>query len=250
MIELPLYLAIGVACGFLAGLLGIGGGLVAVPALLAVFAAQDFPDSVALPLAIVRAHHARAAVDWGVLCRVAPGVATGACVGAALAGSVPSKALKAIFALYAALVATQMLCGRGACGMRSLPGRFGLLGAGGLIGGVSALVGVGGAVLSVPYFTWCRVPVRTAIGTASAIGFPIAVAGAVGYVVSGLQVSALPPLAIGFVYLPALAGIVATSFVPAPLGACLSHKLPVEALRRAFALVLYVVAAKMLPAFI
>lgn len=264
MYELLLYLAIGIAGGFLAGLLGIGGGLVVVPALLAIFVARHFPDPVALPLAIgtslasilftsvasVRAHHARAAVDWDVLRRMAPGVATGACAGAALAGNVPTALLRTVFALYAAVVATQMLSGRGANGRRPLPGAAGLFGAGGLIGVVSALVGVGGAVLSVPYLSWCRVPVRTAIGTASAIGFPIAMAGAAGYVVSGFRVDDLPPLSIGFVYLPALVGIVMTSFVAAPLGARLSHQLPVETLRRTFALVLYVVAAKMLPAFV
>jgi uncharacterized membrane protein YfcA len=261
MAELLLYLALGLAGGFLAGLLGIGGGFVVVPGLLAVFVAHHLPESMAMPLAVgtslatilftsvssVRAHHARAAVDWRVLRRMAPGVAVGAGLGATLAGHVPSEGLKTVFAIYAAVVATQMLLGRNAGGKRALPGSFGLSSAGGVIGGLSAMVGVGGATLSVPYLLWCRVPMRTAIGTASAMGFPIAMAGAAVYVLSGLKMNELPPLSVGFVYLPALAGVVVSSIVTAPLGAQVSHQLPVIALRRAFAVVLYVVAARMLP---
>jgi len=121
-----------------------------------------------------------------------------------------------------------------------------MFGAGNAIGVVSSLVGIGGGTLSVPFMVWCNIPVHHAIGTSAAIGFPIAIAGTVGYVVNGLNVIGLPELSIGYVYLPALVGIVAASVLTAPLGVRLAHSLPVDRLKRVFAVLLLLVGTRML----
>jgi uncharacterized membrane protein YfcA len=129
---------------------------------------------------------------------------------------------------------------------RQLPGAGGLFGAGAAIGGVSSILAAGGAFLSIPFLAWCNVPLKRAIGTAAANGFPIAVAGTVGYVLNGLRVSGLPEGSLGFVYVPALAIIVAASMPIAPLGAKLAPRLPVKKLRIAFSLMLLALAMRML----
>jgi len=129
---------------------------------------------------------------------------------------------------------------------RELPGPGGLFAVGGVIGILSSLLAAGGAFLSIPFMTWCKVPLRRAIGTSAAIGFPIAAAGTVGYVLNGLRVERLPDWSLGFVYLPALALIVATSMLAAPLGARLTHVMPVAKLRIVFALLLYAIGLRML----
>jgi uncharacterized membrane protein YfcA len=121
-----------------------------------------------------------------------------------------------------------------------------MFGVGGIIGGISSLVGIGGGSLSVPFMVWCNMSMHNAIGTSAAIGFPIALAGAVGYVANGLAVSQLPAWSLGFVYLPALAGIALASVVTAPLGARLAHSLPVTGLKKTFALLLIVMGTKLL----
>jgi uncharacterized membrane protein YfcA len=142
--------------------------------------------------------------------------------------------------------ATQMLLDLRPRATRALPGRAGLFGAGAVIGGVSSLLSAGGAFLSIPFLAWCNVPLRRAIGTAAAIGFPIALAGSAGYVLQGLRTSGLPDGSLGFVYLPALGLVVLTSMAAAPLGARLTNRLPVRRLRFIFAVVLYALAGRML----
>jgi uncharacterized membrane protein YfcA len=143
-------------------------------------------------------------------------------------------------------VAVQMLFNRRPKPSRQLPGTGGMLGAGTLIGAVSSLVGIGGGSMSVPFLVWCNVAMHSAIGTSAAIGFPIALAGTLGYVTNGLTAGNLPPLTLGFVYLPALAGISVASILTAPLGARLAHTLPVPRLKKIFALFLIALATKML----
>jgi len=121
-----------------------------------------------------------------------------------------------------------------------------MFGMGGTIGVVSSLVGIGGGTLSVPFMMWCNLAVHQAIGTSAAIGFPIAIAGTVGYVLNGLHVSGLPDPSLGYVYLPALAGIVGPSVLTAPLGVRLAHSLPVDKLKRVFAILLLAVGTRML----
>jgi uncharacterized membrane protein YfcA len=257
---LLLYLALGGATGVLAGLLGVGGGIVIVPALVALFTAQQLPDPFILHLALgtslasivftsissLRAHHVRGAVDWEVFRRVTPGILIGTLLGSWLAAQLSTRFLEALFVLFLYFVALQLLLGARPAPSRLLPGARGLFGVGGLIGGVSSLVGIGGGSMSVPFLLWCNVPLQVAIGTSASIGLPIAVAGAVGYVANGALVETLPPHTLGFVHLPALVGIAAASVLTAPLGARLAHGLPVARLKRVFALLLLVMGTKLL----
>jgi uncharacterized membrane protein YfcA len=255
---LVLYLLAGLVAGFLAGLLGIGGGLVLVPVLVTLFTTQGFAESAIMPLALgtslaiiaftslssMSAHHARGAVDWRAVRLMAPGILAGALVSTTLAAQLSPLALRLVFAVYAGLAATQLVCDFQPLPSRHLPGRWGLATAGGVVGGISVLAGVGGAVTSIPFLLWCNVPARIAIGTASAIGLPVAVAGTLGYVGYGLSAAELPRFSLGFVYLPALAAIVVTSVLSAPLGARASHRLPVPVLRKWLAALLYVVTLR------
>jgi uncharacterized membrane protein YfcA len=129
---------------------------------------------------------------------------------------------------------------------RELPHLGGMFIAGNVIGGVSSLVGIGGGTLSVPFLTWCNVALHKAVGTAAALGLPIALAGAFGYVIAGLQTDSPPAYSLGFVYLPAVLGLVVTSIPFAPLGAKTAHSLPVGQLRKIFALILYLIGTRML----
>jgi uncharacterized membrane protein YfcA len=117
---------------------------------------------------------------------------------------------------------------------------------GNVIGAVSSLVGIGGGTLSVPFMVWCNIPVHHAIGTSAAIGFPIAIAGTIGYIVNGLAATRPDPAMLGYIYLPALAGIVVASVLTAPAGVRLAHSLPVDRLKRIFAFLLLAVATRML----
>jgi uncharacterized membrane protein YfcA len=257
--EWVLFAAAGVAAGFLSGLLGIGGGLVLVPVLAAVFTMQGVDDAVLMPLTLgtslatimftslssLRAHHNRGAVDWTIVQRMAPGVAIGAVCGALGSVRLPCAVLQAGFVIFASVAATQLLLGAQAQSLRYLPRSRTLFASGTAIGVVSGVVGGGAATLTVPFLTWCSVSVRTAIGSAAALGLPIAVAGTATYIGSGVDATGLPPFTLGFVHLPAVGSIVAASILCAPVGAAVSHRLPIPTLRRLFAVVLYAVAAKM-----
>jgi len=254
------YLAIGATVGFLAGLLGIGGGMVMVPMLVFVFTAKGFPAEHMMHLSLatsmativftslssVRAHHKHGAVDWKVALAMAPGIVAGALAATLVAGFVPTRPLAIFFTGFMFYAATQMFIEVKPKPSRQLPGAAGLFGAGAVIGGVSSVLAAGGAFLSIPFLASCNVPLKRAIGTAAANGFPIAVAGTAGYVLNGLRVEGLPEGSVGFVHLPALVLIVAASMPLAPLGARLAHRLPVRRLRIVFALMLLTLALRML----
>jgi uncharacterized protein len=254
------YLGIGLAVGFFAGLLGIGGGAVMVPILVLAFAAQGLPADHVMHMALgtamatimftsvssMRAHHAHGAVDWGIARAIAPGILAGAFCAALLAGLISKRPLAVMFTGLVFYAATQILFDLRPKESRELPGPAGLFAAGAGIGAVSSLLAAGGAFLCIPFLAWCSVPLRRAIGTAAAVGLPIALAGTLGYVVQGLRVEGLPSPSVGYVYLPALILVAATSMLAAPLGARIAHRLPVKRLRIIFALLLYALAVRML----
>ncbi len=254
-----MYLAVGAVAGLLAGLLGVGGGVIVVPALAVVFTAQGVAPQYIMGLALgtslsvivftalasVRAHHAHGAVDWRIVRRLTPGLAAGAFVGASLAARAPSGVLAVAFGVFLWGVATYLMVDATPQGSGSLPGRPGLWTVGGAIGLVSGVMGIGGGTLTVPFLTWRRVPLHRAIGTAAAAGLPIAVAGALGFLFNGLALGASPPDSVGFVHVPAFIGLTLTSVSAAPQGARLAHRLPIGPLKKVFAVFLYVVGGKL-----
>jgi uncharacterized membrane protein YfcA len=256
--ELAAYLAIGAVVGFLAGLLGIGGGIVVVSSLALMFAAQDFPAAYVMHMAIatslgamvagsfasLRTHHRHGAVDWHVVKLMTPGLLAGVLAGTALSRYVPNAFLKYFFLAFTLFVTAQMTLDLKPTAARDLPKGAGLAAAGAGIGVVSGLLGSGAAAIGVPFLAWCRVDTHRAIGTVAALAFPLAVAGSIGYIAGGWGVADLPRASLGFVYLPALVGISATSMLFAPFGARLAHRLPAARLRRIFALFLAAMAAK------
>jgi uncharacterized membrane protein YfcA len=253
-------LALGAAIGFAAGLLGIGGGMLTVPFMTLLFTLQKFPPEHVVHMAIatslatimftsissVRAHHKRGGVLWPVAARLAPGILFGSLVGAKLAGNLPSKWLALFFALFVGFSATQMLLDRKPKPHRQLPGTAGMFGAGGAIGVVSAIVGAGGGFISVPFMLWCNVRMHNAVATSASLGFPIAAAGTIGYVVSGWHLTGTAPGVVGYVHLPALLALASASVLTAPLGARVAHSLDTRRLKRVFAVLLYVLAGYML----
>ena len=244
----------------LAGLLGVGGGLVIVPLLLISFARQGLPAASLMHLALgtsmasivftsissLRAHDRRGAVDWTIVRRITPGILAGTFFGTWVASRLSSTFLKWFFVVFLYLVAVQMLLDRKPRPSREIPATAGTNAVGGVIGVISSLVGIGGGSLSVPFMVWCNVPVHRAIGTSAAIGLPIALAGSAGYVINGLAAHDLPTHTLGYVSLPALAGIVVASVSTAPLGARLAHSLPVPKLKRVFALLLLAMGTRLL----
>ncbi len=254
------YPALGALVGFFAGLLGVGGGGIMVPLLTTLFVAQGFPHEhlvhmalgtsmaaiVMTSVASLRAHDRHGAVLWPVVRFIAPGVLAGTFLGTFIAARVPTRPLAIFFTCFMAYVSVQMLLNIKPKPSRELPGPVGMSGVGVGIGGVSALVAIGGGSLSVPFMTWCNVSVRQAIGTSAAIGLPIAVAGTVGYLINGWGTPGLPDFTVGFVYLPALVLVALVSSFTAPLGARLAHRLPVATLKKVFAAVLILLSAKML----
>jgi uncharacterized membrane protein YfcA len=255
------YIGLGLFAGFAAGLLGIGGGVVLVPMLTMIFTAQSgFRASEALHLALgtsmavilftslssLRAHHRHGAVIWRVVFQITPGILCGTLLGALLASHVPARPLGIFFALFVGFNATQMILNLKPKAARELPGTPGVLVAGLGIGVLSALVAIGGGALTVPFLTWCNVKVQNAIGTSSAVGCPIAIGGTLGYIYNGWDNALLPPGSLGYVFLPALLWIVPFSMLAAPLGARTTHRLPVATLKRVFACLLILLAARML----
>lgn len=254
-----LFPLLGAASGFLAGLLGVGGGIVVVPGLLQVFVAAGVAPEHRLRLALgtslaaicftalssLRAHHARGAVDWGIVRRITPGIVAGTLAGTWVAAFLPERGLEIFYACFLAAVCVRMLGERRTEARRPLPGPTGLAAAGAGIGLLSGLVGIGGGSLSVPYLVRSGVVIHRAVGTSAAIGAPIAISGAAGYVVHGLGAQGLPGYSVGYVHLPALLGVALVSVCFAPIGAALAHRTSVRRLRRWFAAFLLVVAARM-----
>jgi uncharacterized protein len=253
-------IALGLGTGFLAGLLGIGGGMLMVPFITYILGMRGVESDLAVKMAIatsmstivftsissVRAHHKRGAVRWDIARNLSPGIVLGAALASmGVFAILKGASLAWLFAGFVAFSATQMLKDKKPKPSRTLPGPAGLLGAGGVIGFLSGLVGAGGGFVSVPFMTWCNVAMHNAVATSAALGFPIALANALGYVVAGQSVSGLPDGAFGYVYVPALVVIASASVLMAPVGVKAAHALPVRQLKRVFASILYVLAAYM-----
>ncbi|MCM2294960.1 sulfite exporter TauE/SafE family protein [Rhodoferax sp.] len=265
MLLEPLLIAelatLGLCTGFLAGLLGIGGGMIMVPFVSIILTNRGVAPELTIKMAIatsmativftsissVRAHHKRRAVRWDLVQKLVPGIVLGgmlASVGvfALLKGSL----LAILFALFVGFSATQMFLDKKPPPSRDVPGTAGLLGAGSVIGFFSGLVGAGGGFISVPFMTWVNVSIHNAVATSAALGFPIALANTAGYIVSGLKLAHLPAYSMGYIWLPGLLVIACCSVLTAPLGAKAAHKLPVKRLKRIFASILYLLATYML----
>jgi uncharacterized protein len=254
IVELAL---MGTCAGFLAGLLGIGGGMIMVPFMAFILTAKGFPEAYIFKMAVatslgticftslssVWAHHKRGAVLWPAVKLLAPGILVGSLLGAQIAVAIPGKALSILFAVFVAFSATQMFLNRKPQATRVLPKGLGMFGMGNVIGLLSSLVGAGGAFVSVPFMTWCNVKIHQAVATSAALGFPIAFAGTLGYIWAGHNLQDMPNGVFGYLYVPGLVIISLASICTAPLGARTAHRMDIRPLKKAFAVVLYILAA-------
>lgn len=252
------YALTGIFAGFLAGYLGIGGGLVLVPVLSWLFFRDPGTAGVAVQMAVATslatmlftsmssllAHHRRGAIVWPLVKRMLPGLLAGALLGSVIADRIGNIALANVFGIFALIVGLQMLRGSGQPGNRPLPGAVQTAGTGFGIGALSSLLGIGGGSMTVPWFLWHGLRVQKAIATAAACGYPIAIAGTLGFVLLGDIESSAP--ALGYVHLQALAGVAVFSVLGAPLGVAAIHRSSPLFAKRLFAVFLLVVAVKML----
>ncbi len=251
---------LGAVAGLSAGLFGIGGGLIIVPVLAMLFAAQGFPAelvmiiSVATSLATiictsifsVLAHHRLGSVLWPKVLTLGPGIMVGAALGSVVADHISGNVLRFIFTVYLLVVGVQMaLQIIPKTGQQQLSKELDW-GVSGIIGLLSSLLGIGGGTLIVPFLVHFQTPMRNAVAVASACGLPIAVVGTIGYALLGKDVLQLPEWSLGYIYVPSFLGIVLTSMYTATMGAKLAHKLPAEELKRYFSLLLFVMAAKLI----
>lgn len=257
---LPALLLLGAGAGFAAGLLGVGGGMVQVPFLTFLFTRLQFPAQHVVHIAIatsltsilftslssVRAHHQRGAVRWPVVRWLAPGIVLGSLGGTQIVGLMDSKTLALFFAAFVGFAATQMLLDKKPQAARELPSPPGMVSVGAFIGLISSMVGAGGGFITVPFMTWCNVKIHQAVATSAAAGFPIALAGTLGYVIAGWNAPNMPLGNVGFINVPVLLCVVTTSVLFAPLGARTAHAMNVRHLKRAFAVLLYALAGYML----
>lgn len=260
LISAAIYIAVGAVAGFLAGLLGVGGGIVIVPMLSYVFLQQGYSAESVVHLAVgtsiatiavtsmsaLRAHHRRGSVEWAVFRNLAPWLVVGAVVGGAVADYFSTRQLLLLLAALELFVATQLAFSFGMSTGRSMPSRLGLAVMGLTVGSISTTAGVGGGVLLVPLFLWFSMPIRTAVGTSSACGFPISVAGGLVFLSYGFTESVHEAWSFGYVHLPAFIGIALASVVAAPFGVSAAHRLPIRWLRRVFAVFLFILAARIL----
>ena len=261
MQEIFIYCAVfGGIAGILAGLFGIGGGVVLVPFFLWLFTKQGFPQETIMHSAIatslatiiitsissVLAHHRLGSVLWGTVYKLAPGILIGAIIGAGLADYLPTEFLRLFFALYLFYVGVEMAFQWQTKKVKTKLSSAMLRLSGFFIGALSSILGIGGGTLTVPLLNRYDYPMRNSVAISSACGLPIAVSGTISFAVLGWDKTGLPEGSIGYVYWPAFVGIILASTVMAPVGAKLTHKLPTQTLKRFFSLLLFVITAKMM----
>ncbi|WP_346839029.1 sulfite exporter TauE/SafE family protein [Microbulbifer sp. SAOS-129_SWC] len=264
METLLIYLLVGAGAGTIAGLFGVGGGLIIVPALVLVFAAQGIAPEILTHMAVatslativitslssIRTHHLKGAVDWSVFRVMAPGILLGSWLGGVTAHLLPGAWLQLLIGIFAVLMAARMwLAGRRRAELPGvddshLPAAPLLTGVGALIGWGSAIFGIGGGSLTVPFLSRCRVQMQRAVATSAACGLPIAIAGAISFIVQGWGEPQLPAWSSGYVYWPAFFGIVLASAICARFGALLAHRLSPQLLKSCFAGLLLVIGAR------
>ncbi|MHB8255010.1 MAG: sulfite exporter TauE/SafE family protein [Acidiferrobacter sp.] len=261
MMEMTIvtYMGLGLIVGLLAGMLGIGGGGVIVPALVFLFAGRHIPSGLAMKLAIgtslasilftslaaIRAQQKRRAIDWPIAMTLGPATLMGSLLSGYFAGFLPGAVLKVMFSIFLGFVGLQLLANWRPASHWRLPGRPVLFGVGVGIGALSAMLGIGGGSLTVPFLTACNVDMRRAIAISATLGLPIALFGATGFVLSGLHRSGLPSGSLGYVYLPALLGLTTVAMLVVPVGVHWAHHLPVLKLKRAFGGLLLAVSVQM-----
>jgi uncharacterized membrane protein YfcA len=258
--EFLLYLVLGGFAGVLAGLFGVGGGIIIVPVLVFSFTAQGFDAEILTHLAVgtslativftsinsVRAHHSVGAVRWAVFAWLTVGIVLGSALGTLTASYIAGPHLQKIIGVFALVVSLQMALDLRPKARREIPGKPGLTLAGLVIGWASAIFGIGGGSLTVPFLTWRSLSMQQAVATSAACGFPIALASTLSFMILGWHDPLLPPHSLGFIYLPALLGIAVTSMLFARFGARLAHKLSPRLLKRLFAALLFCVGLNFL----
>ncbi|XZZ71683.1 sulfite exporter TauE/SafE family protein [Microbulbifer sp. JMSA008] len=263
MEMLLVYLLLGAVAGTAAGLLGIGGGLIIVPALVLIFSATGISPEVLTHMAVgtslativitsissVWAHNAKGAVDWHLFWVMTPGILVGSWLGGVTADLLPGAWLQLLIGVFAIIMAVRM----GVSGLRTasqkesddrLPGSLPLICSGGVIGWLAAIFGIGGGALIVPYLSHFAVKMQRAVGTSAAFGLPIAISGSLSFVVQGWGNKLLPDWSSGYIYWPAFLGIVLTSVLFAKLGANLAHKISAKRLKLCFALLLCIIGIR------
>lgn len=252
-------LILGAIVGVLAGLLGIGGGLIIVPALLYLLPLEGVSQDVLMPMAIATslaaiiitsssaafAHYKKGNIDFSIAFKIMKSIVVGALLGAFVAEWLSFHHLSFFFAAIVVLLALKMLFRFRIEGGNTLPPTLGIYAIGLITGIIASLMGIGGGAILVPILTYYALPLRHAMGLASLCGVCVAFFGSLGFVITGFNQENLPQWSFGYIYLPALLGIIATSFICAPLGVKLAHKLPVKQLQKYFALFLLFVAGKM-----
>lgn len=261
---IAVYAALGIFVGFMAGLLGIGGGIVMVPALTAIFLAQGIATDdvvhfalgtsmsaiIVTSFASMRAHNAKEGVIWDIVKMIAPGIILGTFMMTFVAAYLKSIHLAIFFSLFTAYVSIQMIINKKPKPARHIAGKKGLFFGGTIIGSISALVSIGGGSLSVPYLVWQNIDLKKAIGTSAAIGLPLSITGTIGYIIAGWDHTSFEQFQFGFVYVPAVLAISLTSFFMAPYGAKCAHILPVSVLKKIFALLLMLLSIKMVTSMV
>lgn len=259
IVMLVALIVIGAMTGFMAGLLGVGGGMMLVPFMTFLFTVNQFPAELVVKIAIatslatilftsvssLRAHHKGGKVRWDLAKPMGIGAFVGTFVGANFAGGLKSEWLALFFALFVGFSALQMMRNKKPKPSRDVPGSVTLGAVGSGIGFLSSLVGAGGGFLTTPFLVWCNVAMHQAIGTSAALGFPIAAGGLIGYIVAGANDPNLPAGSLGYIYLPALLACSLATLTTAPIGARTAHRMQVANLKRAFAVLLLLLALYM-----